>query len=62
MKLSKYRDLVRKKDELLTKNQQKLEEQLKSERVSVETELEFKSCKEAYLRLKGREEHLSAEL
>jgi hypothetical protein len=32
MKINKYRDIVRKKDELLTKNQQKLEDLLKNER------------------------------
>ncbi len=29
IKLNKYRDIVRKKDELLTKNQQKIEEIMK---------------------------------
>ena len=32
MKISKYQDIVKKKDELLTRNQQKLEDLMKKER------------------------------
>jgi hypothetical protein len=56
LKLNKYRDIVRKKDELLTKNQQKLEEFLKSERVQLEKEQEVRTLKEAVARLRAKEE------
>lgn len=56
MKLSKYRDIVRKKDELLTKHQQKIEELLKTEGRNNSLQHELNSIRESFLRLKQREE------
>lgn len=55
IKLNKYRDIVRKKDELLIKHQQKIEELLKRERQSIDLEQELINFKESFNRLKNRE-------
>ena len=54
IKLSRYRDIVRKKDELLTKNQQKLEQFLKNERQNIKVEEELKRLKGSFSKLRNR--------
>ena len=53
--------MVRKKDELLAKNQQKLEDLLRAERATADKELEATNLKETVLKLRGREEAAAAE-
>jgi len=60
--LNKYRDMVRKKDELLAKNQQKLEDLLRAERATADKQLEATNLKETVLKLRGREEAAAAEM
>lgn len=62
IKLNKYRDIVRKKDEMLTKNQQKLEEMLVLSKKTLDTDHELKRLKESFERLKHREEHQTVQL
>lgn len=53
---------MRKKDELLTKNQQKLEEFLKNERQAIDKDHELRSLKDTVLKLREKEGSTAAEI
>lgn len=54
MKLNRYREIVRKKDELLLKNQQKVDELLKNEKHANKLDHDLKCLRDSFGRLKAR--------